>query len=57
MWVSKEAGEIWEKLKEGEKTTKNKLNRTLKINFLQGVEEGEKSQIFLLLILKPNPMS
>lgn len=57
MWVSREAGETWEKLKEGEKTTQNKLNRTLKINFLQGVEKGEKSQIFLLLILKSDPIS
>lgn len=57
MWVSREAGETWEKLKEGGKTTQNKLNRTLKINFLQGVEKGEKSQIFLLLILKSDPIS
>lgn len=57
MWLSREAGETWEKLKEGEKTTQNKLNRTLKINFLQGVEKGEKSQIFLLLILKSDPIS
>lgn len=57
MWVSREAGETWEKLKKGEKNTQNKLNRTLKSNFLQGVEKGKKSQIFLLLILKPDPIS